>query len=182
MPSTGRKPPQKRPDFPSNLAKFCTTKIQRGTKKVRMILLCTRSEQPLKVHVEAIMLAMHYVLNMFPEITIKSRPVRQRMVAQLRQNLLRLLKPVDAQIEVIKEWDRIQVVSHLADSEQARIVDVLSRTPGICNFLQVVDYPWVDMRDAYEKTRALFGEQIKGKTFAVRCKRSGKHTFTSTEV
>jgi len=100
----------------------------------------------------------------------------------LRENLLRLLKPIDAQIEIIKEWDRIQVISRLADSEQPHIVDVLSRTPGICNFLQVVDYPWAGMQDAYEKTRALFGEQIKGKTFAVRCKRSGKHDFTSTEV
>src|SRR5690606_17274274 len=36
--------------------------------------------------------------------------------------------------------------------------------------------------DAFEKTRALFSNQLKGKTFALRCKRSGKHDCTSTEV
>jgi thiamine biosynthesis protein ThiI len=126
--------------------------------------------------------AMHYVIKLFPEITIKSRPVRQRMTGILRENLLRLLRPVDANIEIIREWDRLQIKSTLDDGQQSRIVDVLQRTPGISNFLQIVDYAWVSMDDAFEKTRAVFGEQLRGKIFAVRCKRSGQHDFTSTEV
>lgn len=126
---------------------------------------------------------MQFTVKLFPEITIKSRPVRQRMVGQLRDNLHKLLRPLDPAVRVQKEWDRIVIHSSSEDAAViAQMVDLLQRTPGISNFLQVVDYPWAGMEDAYEKTRALFADQLKGKTFALRCKRSGKHDFTSTDV
>jgi len=126
---------------------------------------------------------MQFTVKLFPEITIKSRPVRARMVTQLRDNLLQVLRPVDSAVRVLKDWDRIVIETTREDSrQQQQMIDILQCTPGISNFLQVVDYPWQGLEDAFEKTRALFGAQLKGSTFAVRCKRTGTHNFTSTEV
>jgi thiamine biosynthesis protein ThiI len=126
---------------------------------------------------------VQFTVKLFPEITIKSRPVRQRMVGQLRDNLHKLLRPVDPAVRVTRDWDRIVIETDAREARQhQQIIDILQCTPGISNFLQVVDYPWQGMEDAFEKTRALFADQLENKTFAVRCKRTGRHTFTSTEV
>lgn len=105
------------------------------------------------------------------------------MVTQLRDNLLKVLRPVDSDIRVLKDWDRIVIETASEEPYQhQQLIDLLRCTPGISNFLQVVDYPWQSMEDAFEKTRELFAARLKDKTFAVRCKRSGTHDFSSTEV
>lgn len=126
---------------------------------------------------------MHFILKLFPEITIKSKPVRQRFIRQLRDNLKTLLKPIDPEAQIQKSWDRIEVTLQSNDPQkQQQVIDLLQRTPGICNFLQVVDYPWQDMETAFEQVRNHFGEKLIDKTFAVRMKRSGNHDFKSADA
>jgi thiamine biosynthesis protein ThiI len=126
---------------------------------------------------------MQFTVKLFPEITIKSRPVRARMVTQLRDNLLKVLRPVDPDVRVLKDWDRIEIETLNEEPHQLQqIIDILQCTPGISNFLQVVDYPWRGMEDAFEKTRNLVAHQLENCTFAVRCKRTGEHSFTSKDV
>ncbi|WP_346838083.1 tRNA uracil 4-sulfurtransferase ThiI [Microbulbifer sp. SAOS-129_SWC] len=126
---------------------------------------------------------MHFVVKFFPEITIKSNPVRKRMSRQLADNLRALLKQVDDRIKVRKDWEKIDViapdaVAHLGE----RIEEVLAHTPGIANFARVSQFPLGDLQDIYEKTKAVWGEQLAGKTFCVRAKRTGKHAFKSLDV
>lgn len=126
---------------------------------------------------------MHFVVKFFPEITIKSNPVRKRMSRQLKDNLRTLLKQVDDRIKVHKDWEKIDViapdaVAHLAD----RIEEVLAHTPGIANFSRVYQYPLGDLQDIYEKTRAIWGDRLAGQTFCVRAKRTGNHDFKSLDV
>lgn len=126
---------------------------------------------------------MQYTIKLFPEITIKSRPVRARFTSQLCHNLIRLLKPVDPGFAIEKSWDRLQVKSPATDAQvQARIKALLGQTPGISHFLEVADYPLVSLDDMAIKTRELFAEKLRHKTFAVRCKRNGEHAFTSIDV
>ena len=106
-----------------------------------------------------------------------------RFIRVLCDNLRTLLKPIDPDLVIEKNWDRVQVIISNNDAAvQQQVIDVLKRTPGISNFLQVVDYPWVSMEDTFLKTKALFAEQLKNKTFALRCKRSGEHDFNSMDV
>jgi tRNA uracil 4-sulfurtransferase len=126
---------------------------------------------------------MQYIVKLFPEIIIKSRPVRKNFIRQLSDNLRKLLKPVDPDVAVKREWDRITVESALENAEaQAEIVTVLRNTPGIAHFLEVLESPYDDLHDIYEQTRAAVGDSLAGKRFAVRCKRSGQHDFNSGEV
>ena len=123
---------------------------------------------------------MKFIVKFFPEITIKSRPVRKQLVKLLRDNLRAQIKPVDPEIEIQRDWDKLVIETRLADATP--VIDILQRTSGIAHFLDVQEFPFVDLDDAYQKTLALWGERLRGKTFAVRVKRAGNHPFTSTEA
>lgn len=129
------------------------------------------------------LIPMKFIIKYFAEITIKSIPVRRQFVGQLAKNLRNILKEFDPTIEVSITWDNIEVNTTTKDiATQAKIIEKLSCTPGVGSFLQVVEYPLVDLDDILEKCKQHFGEQLKGKTFCVRCKRAGKHSFTSVEA
>lgn len=139
---------------------------------------------------------MQYVIKLFAEITIKSRPVRTRMVRMLRDNLRTLIKPLDPAIEIDRNWDYIGLTSHADAGTQAAIVDVLQRTPGISYFQRVHEFPLykaplatgddalaeVDWDGIYAATRSVYASALVGKSFRVSCRRLGKHSFQSGDV
>lgn len=126
---------------------------------------------------------MKLIVKVFPEITIKSRPVRKRFIRQLSKNIRNVLKDIDPELKVDGVWDNLEVVTRIEDERlQREIIDRLSCTPGITHFLQVEEYPLGDFDDIVEKCRAHYGHLLAGKRFAVRCKRGGHHDFTSMDV
>lgn len=126
---------------------------------------------------------MKFIVKLFPEIIIKSKPVRKRFTQQLKDNLRKLLKPLDPQVQVIREWDRIIVETRVEEVGIVQsMVEVLRNTSGIAHFLEVVEHPLGDLDEIYQHTKAAVGESLKGKTFVVRCKRSGQHDFGSGDV
>ena len=132
---------------------------------------------------------MHFIVKVFPEIIIKSPPVRKRFIRQLRDNLRSLLAGIDRDIKVQRDWEKIEITADdsgldeaIRAQREAQVAEVLVRTPGIGNYLHVVEYPLGDLHDIYEKTLANWGDSLAGRTFCVRVKRSGNHDFTSTEI
>ena len=126
---------------------------------------------------------MLFVVKLFPEITIKSRPVRRRMVRILRRNLKKMLQQLDAEIQVTGEWDCIDIESSVDDEPTlGKITDCLRSTPGIAQIQQVDRYPLTDLETIAQTSLELYADALVGKTFAVRCKRQGRHTFKSVDV
>jgi thiamine biosynthesis protein ThiI len=126
---------------------------------------------------------MKYLLKYSPEITIKSRPVRSRFVKQLSRNLQTLLKKVDDRIIVLSKRDYLEVNSpHESEEISPLIEEVLTTTPGVVSIASTLHVPLDSLEDILSHALALFSERLRGKTFAVRCKRAGKHTFTSVDV
>ncbi|MCE2027783.1 tRNA uracil 4-sulfurtransferase ThiI [Sessilibacter corallicola] len=126
---------------------------------------------------------MHFIVKLFPEITIKSAPVRKRFTRQLQNNLRSLLKPLDATVKVIRDWEKIDVVSENDDEQViAKAKDILSCTPGVAFFYEVSAFTYEDMHDIYEKTASIWLDALEGKTFCVRVKRSGDQEFSSIDV
>lgn len=127
---------------------------------------------------------MKFVIKLFPEITIKSKPVRQRLVKQLRQNVSTVLKKECEDVKVQGFWDKVEV--RAPDEMASVIVDALRRIPGISNILQVKQYTIEDIDNHFdtvvERTREALGDALEGKRFVVRVKRAGKHSFTSHEL
>ena len=126
---------------------------------------------------------MMFLVKLFPEITIKSRPVRRRLVRQLRKNLRMILKSIDSEVVVTGDWDCLEIqTSTLDESQHALVVEAISNTPGISQFLEVDRFELPDMDGILALADQYYGERLPGKTFAVRCKRMGKHSFKSVDV
>lgn len=126
---------------------------------------------------------MKFIVKLFPEITIKSTPVRKRFIRMLRQNIRKIVKQLDATVEVTGTWDLIEVgLSQNDDTLIAQVGDLLSHIPGIAYWLKVAEYPLIDMDDILAKTQAAYQNELKGKTFCVRCNRTGNHDFASIDV
>ncbi len=126
---------------------------------------------------------MHFIVKVFPEIIIKSQPVRQRFIKQLRDNLRKMLTSLGVKVQVQRDWEKIEITSEITDKQLiAQVSDLLSRTPGIANFYLVQAYPLGDLHDIYEKTLLHWGDRLAGKSFCVRVKRHGKHTFSSVDI
>lgn len=129
---------------------------------------------------------MKFIVKLFPEISIKSKPVRQRFVKQLRQNISTVLKREFSGVAVQGYWDKVEVnVNDDLDYAQ-KVAETLQRIPGIANIIRVQKYTIEDIDQNFEVmltlTQQIFAEQLHGKRFVVRVKRAGKHNFTSTEL
>ncbi|WP_249678306.1 tRNA uracil 4-sulfurtransferase ThiI [Pseudomonas abieticivorans] len=126
---------------------------------------------------------MKLIVKVFPEITIKSRPVRKRFIRQLAKNIRTVLRDLDPALVVDGVWDNLTVTTKIADPKVLHeMTERLSCTPGITHFLQVDEYPLGDFDDIVAKCKEHFGPLLAGKIFSVRCKRAGRHTFTSMDV
>ena len=126
---------------------------------------------------------MKFIVKLFPEITIKSKPVRKRFIQRLQSNLQVTLKRINNDIKVRGLWDRVEVELPSADSElRAQAVELMSCTPGIQHILEVDQYPLGSFDEIFQIAKEVYAEQIKGKSFVVRIKRGGKHEFKSTDL
>src|SRR5690606_8028886 len=85
--------------------------------------------------------SMHFVVKVFSEIIIKSTPVRKRFIKQLRDNLRLLLGNIGVDIDVQRDWEKIEIRCADASPEvTAKVAEVLAHTPGIANFALIHDY------------------------------------------
>ena len=55
---------------------------------------------------------MQYVVKFFSEIAIKSKPVRQRFIRQLQDNLRAGLTEIDPGIELRRGWDKLRAARY----------------------------------------------------------------------
>ncbi|MCR3754731.1 MAG: tRNA uridine 4-sulfurtransferase [Candidatus Westeberhardia cardiocondylae] len=126
---------------------------------------------------------MKLIIKLFSEITVKSASVRMRFIHILARNIRNVLKNYHQLITVIPFWDHIDVCFrnhyHVKYCEISRI---LMYIPGIQYIMKVEECFWNNMLDIYQKTFDMHHKFLIGKTFCVRVKRLGKHTFTSQDI
>lgn len=126
---------------------------------------------------------MKFIIKLFPEIIVKSKPVRKRLIAQLKKNLRKILHSLDDSIEVSGSWDFVEVLLPEESSiEGSVILDKLANTPGIDFILKVNTHRFSSLEDISEIVIREYRELVAGKSFCVRVKRSGRHPFNSIQV
>ncbi|PID43891.1 MAG: tRNA 4-thiouridine(8) synthase ThiI [Proteobacteria bacterium] len=154
---------------------------------------------------------MKFIVKLFPEISIKSKPVRKQLVSRLRDNIGKILAQVSPDIKVVSQWDRIDVdlakaVSSMEVPEEQKtsqtvsqtvsqkacqkepsgliglVADMLQRIPGIANILLVEQHDLVDFDQVTNLAIDYYAQEIAGKSFVVRVRRAGRHSFTSTQM
>ncbi|WP_373001927.1 tRNA uracil 4-sulfurtransferase ThiI [Sulfurimonas sp.] len=122
-----------------------------------------------------------FILKFFPEIMIKGSSAKRQMVGQLYTNLITLLERIHADIKVRKFSDKIEVLTPVDMLSEVRIV--LINTPGIEQVLEVLQFDDMDsLSKIKNKVGEIVGDSLKNKTFSVRAKRTGTHSFKSTEL
>ncbi|MEY8264028.1 MAG: tRNA uracil 4-sulfurtransferase ThiI [Bermanella sp.] len=124
---------------------------------------------------------MKFVIKLFPEITIKSRPVRKQFIAQLRRNIKNTLKYADIACHVQGQWDSIEVNIE-GDEQELAARACLQRIPGIAKILAVKEHSFKTFDDILDVAEQAYSQEIQGKSFCVRVKRSGEHDFRSIDV
>ncbi len=126
---------------------------------------------------------MQFIVKLFPEIIIKSAPVRKRFARQLKNNLRELFRTLDFPVQVSLDWDKIDISAE-GNSAQGvnQISTILANTSGIAYFARVQSFPLGDLEDIFQNTHRVWGDALTDKTFCVRVKRNGDHDFTSMDV
>lgn len=128
-------------------------------------------------------MSFHFIVRLFPEITIKSQPVRKRLTRQVKDNLRKLLHNLSTDIDVRRDWEKIDVwVPESARSLIPQVEEILANTPGVSKFSRVRSYRFAGLEDIADKVEAEWLPAIAGKTFRVRMRRRGDHDFTSMDA
>lgn len=126
---------------------------------------------------------MRYIVKVSPESFIKSRSVRAWHFKRLQRNIAKVLKMSGIKPHIVFYSDRIGI--NCDDSEAAACLQRLGDIPGIHSILSVDTLALPEEKPLdfiAEKALEYYATLIEGKSFAVRCKRTGKHDFSSLEV
>ncbi|HSH57140.1 MAG TPA: tRNA uracil 4-sulfurtransferase ThiI [Halomonas sp.] len=127
---------------------------------------------------------MYYLLKLSPEITIKSRSVRQHMTRCLAANVRNTLKPLERSIGVRAGWDLLMV--SVPDTAETALIDeieaCLCRIPGAQEVQEVREVDFDDLDDIADHVVPCWQPRIAGRRFRVSAKRRGQHGFTSTDL
>lgn len=121
---------------------------------------------------------MKFIIRLFPEISIKSKPVRNRLIRQVRQNLVNVCKHHGISVNAYAQWDKVVSIFDETITKDRAITE-LSRIPGIHSFMEVNEYPFTTLDSLFDEIKDVVGPSIENKTFAVRVKRKGQHEFNS---
>ncbi len=127
---------------------------------------------------------MKFIIRFFPEITIKSRSVRQQQIKQLKKNIRQIVKEICEPARVGGCWDmvEVEVPNDASTSTLTQISDALTCIPGIHHFMEAKEYPLPSRSRICEITLSELGDTLAGKTFAVRVQRTGNHDFRSIDL
>lgn len=126
---------------------------------------------------------MRLIVKYHPEINIKSRSVRRRFSKLLESNTRSIIKRIFESAHVISRWSDLLIeTTELPRETELEIIDALLRIPGVDQFNEVIEYPFVDFDTAFKDVARHWQDELEGKSFCVRVKRSGKHDFTSSEL
>ncbi len=122
-----------------------------------------------------------FIIKFFPEIMIKGTSAKRQMVAQLHGNIQKLTRKISEEITSRKFFDKIEVVCPIDVVTETR--QVLLETPGVEQVLEALQF---DKITTIDEIKVIVNEQmakeIQGKAFVVRAKRSGTHSFKSTQI
>ncbi|GAB2800991.1 tRNA 4-thiouridine(8) synthase ThiI [Halomonas shantousis] len=127
---------------------------------------------------------MKYILKLFSEITIKSRPVRKEMIRCLGANVRNTLRQLDAGVRVIARWDTLEVTPSdgMSPCAVAELESAMTRISGIHEVLTVEERNFSSFAHTAGQVLPLWAPLVAGKRFRVRVRRSGQHAFRSMDL
>ena len=117
------------------------------------------------------------LVRLSAELTTKARGTRRRFTRKLLENIREALRETGEPFHAESQWTRIHVRTGARDA-----VRRLQRVPGLSSLSVVEATCAADLEEIVRVGRETFGERVKGRTYAVRAKRTGSHPFSSHDV
>ncbi len=112
-----------------------------------------------------------------PELTTKARGTRQRFTKRLVGNMAEALRSINADFHIETQWTRLFVRTSAPDA-----VETLARVPGISSLSLVERETSADLDEIVEAGAEAFGDRVRGHSYAVRARRTGRHRYTSGDI
>ena len=126
---------------------------------------------------------MIFVIKFFPEISMKTESARRNMTKILSQNLRTLIRNQEISADVQNRWNSLNiVVNSEGEDVRQKMLTILSNTPGIAHSLEIEEFSFETLDEAYQHVRDSYRERVAGKSFCVRIKRSGNQDFNSHQA
>ncbi len=122
---------------------------------------------------------MALFLIRYSEIGLKGPRKRSDMERILIRNLRSALSKIPGH-EISREKGRLFLET--SDSSESRVTEILGHIFGIKSFSPCRKIHFNDLQGLCAIAETYFKEMVSGKTFAVRARRTGKHSFTSLDV
>ena len=117
------------------------------------------------------------LIRLAPEITTKARRTRRRFQSRLRRNIADALESGGFAHRIEDRWSRIFVEVDAREAAE-RITTVF----GISSLSAIEAKVPADLQAIVGAGVELYHDRVKGKTYAVDCRRSGVHPFSSRDV
>ena len=120
---------------------------------------------------------MRALVRFSGELSTKARRTRSRFQNRLATNLRDAFdaEGIDAALEL--GWSRFHV-----ESPDAAFLDPLLRTFGVSSCSVLAGECEADLDTIVAAGTALFAESVRGRSYAVRARRSGSHGFSSSDI
>jgi tRNA uracil 4-sulfurtransferase len=110
------------------------------------------------------------------EVFIKSRRTRSAFLSRLRGNIQDALADLDPPASLELGWDRLYVRS------AGSAPPALARVFGMSSYSLIDAVVPAAMNEIVEAGERVFADRVRYRTFAVRARRAGRHSFSSHDV
>ena len=97
---------------------------------------------------------------------------------RLVKNVKDALQTTGAKYKIDVQWTRLFLRTAAAPED----LEFLSRIPGISSYSSVVARSSADLDEVIRTGVEHFGEAVRGRSFAVRPRRSGRHSYSSGDI
>jgi thiamine biosynthesis protein ThiI len=126
---------------------------------------------------------IEFIVKLHPEISIKSKSVRKRQTMLLEQNIKTILLRLDPAVEVHNLYDHLTVRLDKDDERlRQQMAEHLQCIPGIVQFAEMQSANYDSLHHIFEQVLALYRDEVAGKSFVVRVRRSGDQSFSSLDA
>lgn len=118
------------------------------------------------------------MVRLSAELSTKGRATRKRFMRKLVDNVREAMRSTGVAFQVESVWTRIFVHT---DADPAAL-RVLGRVAGISSYSIVTDRCAADLEEISRVGVRRYADLVRGRTYAVRARRSGTHPFSSSDV
>jgi thiamine biosynthesis protein ThiI len=119
----------------------------------------------------------HAMVRFSGELSTKAKRTRSRFQKRLARNLRDAFASEGVEATVREDWSRFFV-----DAPDLSFVGPLERTFGVSSYSLLAGTCDADLDAIVGLGKELFSERVRGRTYAVRARRSGTHGFSSSDI